>query len=188
AVALAVLGKHTGQRVTIFYAKRKALHPRQRRVLADGATIYQVPTGYMTNVQAKARAYAAAKGAMLLPLGFDVPTAREPLAEAIARVRAKIGSPCEVWCATGSGMLAHALAAGFPESAIKAVAVGLKSRHGAQSFPQNVEVIEAKEDFATESRSPAPFPCCPNYDRKAWAIAAGEAKGTALFWNVMGPG
>ena len=187
-LALSVIAREGGPRATLFYAKRKALHPRQVRALRNGATIYQVPHGYMSNVQAKARAYAAAHGALFLPLGFDVPAAEEPLAEMIAGVRRRLGTPAQVWCAAGSGMLARNLARGFPGSAIHAVGVGLRSRHDAQAFPANVILTEAGMPFAKECRAWAPFPCDPNYDRKAWTAAALSARGTALFWNVMGGG
>jgi hypothetical protein len=185
-LALSVLGKYSGQRVTLFYAKRAELHRRQKLALRNGATIYQVPHGYMTNVQAKAKAYAARAGALFLPLGFDVPAAEEPFVEAMRRVRRETGSPDQVWCASGSGMLARCLGRAFPDSEIRAVGVGLKSRHGAQAFPPNVSVLEYPRPFGWETRSEAPFPCCPNYDRKAWETMVREAHGTCLFWNVLG--
>jgi hypothetical protein len=41
--------------------------------------------------------------------------------------------------------------------------------------------------FEREFNASAPFPSCPNYDRKAWARCAAESKGPTLFWNVAGP-
>lgn len=186
AVALSAMGRATGQKVTIFYAKRKLLVPRQRRVLRNGAALYQVPTGYMSNVQSKARAYAQWAGALFLPLGFDLPAAQEPLVAAMRAVRLRIGQPSQVWCATGSGMLARCLGLAFPASEVIGVAVGLESRHGQQAFSPNVRLIPAIEKFDHQSRARAPFPCCGYYDRKAWAMAAQGAKDNALFWNVMG--
>lgn len=188
-LALSVMGRESGQRVTIFYAKRNVLSPRQQRVLANGANIEQVPYGYMSNVQAKARAYAERWGALFLPLGFDVPAAREPFLEALSRVRRRIGSPDEVWCATGSGMLARCLGEAFPESHVKAVAVGLASRHSKQVFTPNVELIEHKLAFAQRTRESSPFPSCGHYDRKAWELCRmtkhGDRRKSVLFWNVM---
>jgi ribosomal protein L21 len=186
AVALSVIGRETGQKITLFYAKRSKLHTRQRTALRNGATIYQVPTGYMTNVQAKARAYAAQHGALFLPLGFDVPAAVAPLADALRALRKRTGDPAQIWVAAGSGMLARNLGHAFPSSEIKAVGVGLKSKHGAQPFPPNVQVIDAGMPFSEECKQEAPFPCCPNYDRKAWVHAARYARGSAMFWNVLG--
>lgn len=185
-VALATIGHRLGRKVTVFYAKRKQLHRRQLQVLKLGGTIYQVPFGYMTNVQAKARAYAASVGALFLPLGFDVPAAEEPFIKAMAGVRKKIGDVGEVWCASGSGMLARCLGQAFPNSQIRAVAVGLESRWKKQTMPPNVQIEKADVDFSQECNAPAPFNCCPNYDRKAWVRCAAKGRGPRLFWNVLG--
>lgn len=191
-LALSVLGRESGQRVRIFYAKRGTLHPRQAAVQRNGARIEQVPFGYMTHVQARARAYAQASGALFLPLGFDVPAAREPFLDAIRRVRRRIGSPDEVWCATGSGMLAACLAEGFPSSQVIGVAVGLRSRHlhrGLQN-PSNLCLLEIDVPFQSEEMGLAPFPSDGNYDRKAWVRCSKHAekhpRKKILMWNVLG--
>lgn len=188
-LALAVLGRESGQKITLFTAERKVLHHRQRQAQKSGAVLKLVPYGYMSNVQAKARAYAASSGALFLPLGFDVDAATEPFLEAIRRVRRRTGSPDEVWCATGSGMLARCLAEGFPDSEIKAVGVGLKSRHLSQGlrWPRNATIIESKLRFEQEEEHLPPFPSCPNYDRKAWLLCSSAlGRKSRLFWNVLG--
>ena len=86
---------------------------------------------------------------------------------------------------TGSGMLARCLAEGFPSSMIKAVAVGLQSRHGKQDFAGNVSLMHSPLDFARVSKAECPFPSCPNYDLKAWEICQAKAVPGALFWNVL---
>jgi len=185
--ALAVVGRHFGQRVTLFYAKRAHRHRRQALAEAAGAIIREISPGYMTVVQKRARDYANANGALFLPLGFDLPAAEEPFVEFMRGVRRRLGgSPPEVWCCAGSGMLARCLAKAFPESAIHAVAVGLASRHEAQAFGPNVEMHAIALRFEQECREAAPFPSCPNYDRKAWMVAARQARPGALFFNVAG--
>ena len=185
-VALSVLGQSIGLRVSLFYAARKHLHPRQIAAQAHGAVLHEVPFGYMSNVQAKARAYAQAAGSFFLPLGFDIPAAEDPFVEVMRSVRASVGSPEQVWCATGSGMLARCLGRAFPDSEIRAVAVGLRSRWSRQEFPANVKVTPASLPFEREARGVAPFPTCPNYDLKAWLRCAEEGRGSRLFWNVLG--
>ena len=59
-VALAHAAAAQGVRATVFTAKRKVLHPRTQEARAAGAKIVLVPTGYLSNVQAKARALQAA--------------------------------------------------------------------------------------------------------------------------------
>lgn len=198
AYALSVWGKKQGVKVTLFYAKRGELHQRQKAAFRNGAQLYQVPFGYMTNVQAKARAYAAQAGALFLPLGFDLPGAADPFVAHMRRVRDQLnegdgwmdGWVDEVWCATGSGMLARCLGLAFPKSRIRAVVVGLRSRNGSQRFSKNVELIEAPYRFEQSTRATAPFPSCGNYDRKAWeqmaAARAADPGKRRLFWNVLG--
>ena len=188
ALALSVLGREEKIQATLFYAKRGELHPRQRAVLRNGARVFAVDPGYMTNVQAKARRYAERAGALFLPLGFDVPAAVEPFVEFLSGVRKELGSPDQIWCAAGSGMLARSLGTAFPDSEICAVAVGLKSKHGAQQMPPNVRLLPCELRFEQESKASAPFPCDANYDRKAWAqLEAAKPKGSVLFYNVLGP-
>lgn len=184
--ALSVWGRNKGVRITLFYAKRKELHRRQKAAFKNGAQIFQVPFGYMSNVQAKARKYAADHGALFLPLGFDVPNSHAPFVEFMRGVSASVGHIDQVWCATGSGMLARCLSEAFPDSEIHGTTVGLKSRYSKQDFKSNVILHDCNYDFADETRAIAPFPSCANYDRKAWEIMEREGRGTKLFWNVLG--
>lgn len=184
-LALSIIGRETGQRVTLFYAARADLHRRQKQALANGARIIACRPGYMTVVQKRARDYAAKYGAQFLPLGFDLPEAEEPFVNAMERVRRERGQPDQIWCAAGSGMLARCLGRAFPSSEICAVAVGLASRHDAQSMPPNVSILSQPLKFEQESKAAAPFPSCPNYDRKAWERCAKERRGSAIFWNVL---
>ena len=184
--ALSIYGARMGVKITLFYAKRKDLHPRQKAALRNGATIYQVPFGYMTNVQAKAKAYAAANGALFLPLGFDVPQASAPFIAHMRKVRALVGHVDQVWCATGSGMLARCLGEAFPDLPIFGVRVGLASRNSKQHFSSNVTLLKSAYDFAETTKATAPFPSCGNYDRKAYELAVKHGKGKILFWNVLG--
>jgi len=187
-LALAVLGHATGQRVTLFYAKRSPenWHRRQRQAQELGAQVIEVPMGFMTNVQAKARAYAAQHGALMLPLGFDLPAAEEPFVSVMERLRHRIGTPPQVWCVAGSGMLARCLGRAFPDAPIYAVEVGLKSRHKQQRYPPNVQLVPCRYDFAQEAKERPPFPSDPNYEAKGWEIARRQAVRGALFWNVLG--
>lgn len=184
-LALSVIGKQTGKKITLFYAERASLHPRQVTAKANGANLRFVNPGYMTNVQAKARAYAAGAGALFLPLGFDVPEAENPFVAAMRLVRKRTGSPDQIWCAAGSGMLARCLSKAFPASEIHAVAVGLASRHDAQHFGPNVTMHATPYQFEQPMKEGSPFPSCPNYDRKAWAECWLRSRGSVLFWNVM---
>ena len=183
--ALSVWGKRMGVKVTLFFAKRKTLHWRQRAAFRNGATIYQVPAGRMSVVQHRSRTYAEKTGALFLPLGFDVKDATRPFEEAMRGVRQQVGKVDEVWCAVGTGMLARCLAVAFPDAAIKGVVVGLRSRNQAQDYPANVQLLDCPYDFAEDCSSSPPFPSCMNYEAKAWEQMRLHAKGRVLFWNVV---
>ena len=182
--ALSVLGRDIGFKVTLYFAARRHLHVRQIAARANGAKLVFVRPGYMTTVQKRARDYAQEAGALFLPLGFDVPAAEDPFVAIMEKVRARIGSPDQVWCCAGSGMLARCLSKAFRDSEICAVTVGLASRHNAQEFGPNVTMIPCRYKFEEQTKATAPFPSCPNYDRKAWEICVTQARGNALFWNV----
>ena len=187
-LALAAVGRALGRRVTLFYARRASLHPRQRLARELGARLEFVSPGYMTVVQARARAYAAGVGALFLPLGFDRPEADSAFRGAILAAREAAGPVDEVWCASGSGMLLRNLARAFPELPCFGVTVGLASRWSEQQLPANASFRSCPWKFEQPCREPAPFDSCPNYDRKAWVRMLELARPSArcLFWNVLG--
>jgi hypothetical protein len=185
-LALSVLGRELKRKITLFYAQRNQLHPRQVAAQRNGALLHSVPFGRMSVVQARAREYAAAVGALFLPLGFDVPAAEQPFESWLERLKAEVGSPDEVWCAAGSGMIARCLGRVFKDSAVRAVAVGLQSRHAKQAYTDNVELYECGYGFDQPSRTRAPFPACRNYEAKAWEVCVRAARGRVLFYNVLG--
>jgi hypothetical protein len=189
-VALSVLGRETGKRITIFYAARKQLHPRMLRVRRNGARLELVSPGYMTVVQKRARDFAAENGALFLPLGFDTSAATAPFQEILSGLQQRIGQPDEIWCAAGSGMLARNLAIAFPSSSIRAVAVGLESRWSKQDLPPNCLIQSQPLPFDKPLRVASPIPVCHHYEAKAFAAMSREIQAlpnrSRLFWNVIG--
>jgi hypothetical protein len=189
-VAMSVIGRETGKRITIFYAHRNDLHPRMQRVQNNGAHLQLVPHGYMNVVQKRARDYAQQTGALFLPLGFDTQSAVAPLQAMLETLNKQIGQPDEIWCAAGSGMLAKNLAVAFPNSQIKAVAVGLQSRWSKQTMPPNCQILEQPLLFAKPLKVSAPFPICLHYESKAFAMMQkaiqAQPQRSRLFWNVIG--
>src|SRR5579884_823880 len=111
--ALATVAARLGKRATIFVAKRAQPHPRALMAKRLGAKVMQVSPGYLSTVQARAREYSRQVGARLAPFGVDTPEA----IAAIAGAARSIGiEPDEVWCASGSGVLARGLAAAWPKA------------------------------------------------------------------------
>jgi hypothetical protein len=180
--ALAHTAAKLGKRATIFVAKRKQPHDRALEAKRVGAKVMQVPNGYLNVVQARAREYCQRTGAKLAPFGVDLPEAIDAIAKA---ARATGLEPDEVWCASGSGVLARSLARAWPNAIRHVVQVG---RDLTSQEVQGAIIHKAGLPFSKAIKSQQPFPSCPHYDAKAWQICKTKhGKGMVLFWNVTGP-
>jgi len=181
--ALATVARRLGKRATIFVAKRAEPHPRAHMAKRLGATIYQVSPGYLAVVKARARTYCADTGALLAPFGVDLPEAINLIAAAACSTGIE---PDEVWCASGSGVLARSLARAWPKARRHVVEVG---RSLSPAEVAGATIHKAGVPFSKASRAPVPFPSDPHYDAKAWAICQKKRArvGRVLFWNVTGP-
>lgn len=174
-VALAYACRDLGLQATVFTAQRAKPHARTLEAKNAGAKVVMVPTGYLSNVQSKARAYCELTGAVMMPFGLDTPGVRDALA---AVARGLDIEPSQVWAAAGSGMLIRSLQAAWPEAEFSAVQVGKAPNIGmARSYV-------APEPFEKDARSKPPFPSCSNYDAKVWQFMNHKAATDALFWNV----
>jgi hypothetical protein len=180
--ALATVASQLGKRATIFVARCAQPHPRLLMAKRLGAKIMQVSPGYLSTVQARAREYSREVGARLVPFGVDTPEA----VEAIAAAARSIGiQPDEVWCASGSGVLARALERAWPKARRHVVQVG-RALSAAEVAGATIHVCNLP--FGRESKSRPPFLSDFHYDAKAWEICvARKAAGRVLFWNVAGP-
>ena len=163
-------------------AKRAQPHPRALEAKRVGARVYQVSPGYLTVVQARAREYCARTGARLAPFGVDLPEAIKAIAEA---ARATGLDPDEVWCASGSGVLARGLAAAWPRARRHVVEVG---RALSPADVADATIHKAGVPFGRPERERPPFPSDPHYDAKAWRVCkARRGAGLVVLWNVTGP-
>lgn len=180
--ALAWAARECGRRATVFVAKRKAAHARSLMAKRLGADVYQVTPGYLSVVQARAREYCSRTGATLAPFGMDTPDAIRTIAAAARNTGIY---PDEVWCASGSGVLARALAAAWPRARRYCVQVG---RDLKPSDVAGATIYKSQLRFGQRCASRPPFPSDPHYDAKAWEIARQmRGSGAVLFWNVTGP-
>lgn len=180
--ALAHTAARLGKRATIFVAKRQRPHDRALEAKRVGAKVMQVSPGYLAVVQARAKEYCRRTGARLAPFGVDLPEAIEAIA---AAARSTGLTPDEVWCASGSGVLARALAAAWPDARRHVVEVG---RTLSESDVAGATIHKAGVPFSRPEKSGPPFPSDPHYDAKAWRICkARRGPGATLFWNVTGP-
>ena len=177
--ALALTAKRMGRKATLFVAERAKPHARTLEASRLGAKVIPVSPGYMTVVQSRAREYCRETGAFLIPFGVDFPAAIATIAEA---ARSTGADPDEVWCASGSGVLARGLAMAWPKARRHVVQVGreLSPRDVAGATIH----IHPKKFGETASVRP-PFPSDPHYDAKAWEMCmAKRGPGNVLFWNV----
>jgi hypothetical protein len=174
-VALALACKELGLKATIFCAARKEAHPLTRRAAEAGAKVVQVPHGRLSVVRARAREYCKQAGALLFPMGFDLPEMRAGFTE--RALQADV-SPKEVWCVAGSGALSRSLQAAWPRAKHFAVRIGFEPDVG------EAELLRAPERFEDPAKERPPFPSCANYDAKAWQFIKARARSGALFWNV----
>jgi hypothetical protein len=180
-IAIACSARELGVLATIFVAKRKTLHPRTAEALNAGAKIVQVPTGYLTNVQSKARKYCELTGATLLPFGLETELAFNAIADRARTVAQIVGPLDEVWAASGSGVLIRGLQGGLNANRFVAVQIGKRLE------PRDVGRATVKVypvAFEKDSLRKPPFPSCSNYDAKAWDLFDQFGKGRRLFWNV----
>ena len=179
-LALAYSAKETRKQATLFVAKRKELHPRTMEAITLGATIYQQQCGYPLNLQARAREYCETTGAYYVDLGC--PEALETIAETAAEVYRRYGPFDQVWSAAGSGVLTRGIQEGIPDAQFFAVRTGRKVTDIGRAVIHDYPLR-----FQQELTIDAPFPSCPNIDRKAWDLCSRLSSGTVLFWNVLGP-
>jgi hypothetical protein len=177
--ALATVARALGKRATIFVAQRAKPHPRTLEASRLCAKVVPVAPGYLTVVQARAKAYCRETGAFLVPFGADFPGA----AEAIAAAALSTGeTPDEVWCAAGSGVLARGLALAWPHARRHVVQIG---RELSPREVAGARIHVHPKKFGERATIGAPFPSDPHYDAKAWEYClAKHGPGNVLFWNV----
>jgi hypothetical protein len=116
-----------------------------------------------------------------MPFGADMPEAINIIA---AAARATGIEPDEVWCASGSGVLARGLAAAWPNARRRAVQVGRTlTPHDVAGATIHVHPAP----FGRDARSRPPFPSDAGYEAKAWEVVTSrKATGRVVFWNVTG--
>ena len=147
-----------------------------------GCNIIEVPMGYLTNIQAKARYYVEEnEGAQLIPFGGDHPILIEAMKNAALSL--DIEPPKEVWTVMSSGVLSRGLQLAWPDAKVYGVRIGHNTTERERG---RAETFLSKYKFnqeCKESERP-PFPSSLTYDSKAWEFIKEHASEGALFWNV----
>lgn len=183
-IALARYCQSLGKQAVIFCAKRQTPHANSLAAKAAGAIVLQVPFGYLSNCQAKAKAYAQAHGGQYLTFGANYPDAISAIASRMRQVSHTLGQePDEVFCAVGSGTLLKGILQGTDSSRVVGVQVGAAYQG---PLPQRAQLMRYPKPFEAHARVVAPFPSCSNYDLKAWEYCLTYKRGKrVLFWNVF---
>ena len=145
-----------------------------------GANIIEVPMGFLTNIQAKAKKYCLDNGAHLIPFGGDHPV----IIEAMTQTAKSIGiNPKEVWTVMSSGVLSRGLQGAWPDAKVHGVRIGHNTTPQEQG---RAETYKSRYKFQQECKEDErpPFPSSLTYDSKAWSFMKEYANKNALFWNV----
>ena len=145
-----------------------------------GANIIEVPMGYLTNIQAKAKKYCFDNGAHLIPFGGDHPIIIEAMRQTALSLDV---NPTEVWTVMSSGVLSRGLQMAWPKSKVYGVQIGHNTTEDEMG---RAETFRSKYKFHQECKKDErpPFPSSLTYDSKAWAFIKENASEGALFWNV----
>jgi hypothetical protein len=147
-----------------------------------GCNIIEVPMGFLTNIQAKARKYVETNdGCQLVPFGGDHPIIIESMKNAALSL--DIEPPKEVWTVMSSGVLSRGLQKAWPDAKVYGVRIGHNTTDRERG---RAETFLSKYKFhqdCKESERP-PFPSSLTYDSKAWTWMKEHASEGALFWNV----
>ena len=145
-----------------------------------GCNIIEVPMGFLTNIQAKAKNYCLEHEAHLIPFGGDHPI----IIEAMRRTALSLDiNPIEIWTVMSSGVLSRGLQGAFPNAKVYGVRIGHNTTKREQG---RAETFKSKYKFQQECKEieRPPFQSSLTYDSKAWTFIKEHASDNALFWNV----
>lgn len=147
-----------------------------------GCNIIEVPMGYLTNIQSKAKKYVEEnEGSRLIPFGGDDPIIIEAMKNVALSL--DIEPPKEVWTVMSSGVLSRGLQLAWPDTKVYGVRIGHntteRERGRAETF---LSKYKFNQDCKVSERPP--FPSSLTYDSKAWKFIKEHASEGALFWNV----
>ena len=205
-IALSIFCKNNNKKATVFCAKRKIRHPNTETCVQNGATVVEVPYGYLSVVEKHAREYVRARepGVTLkIAFGANSPESINIIASRAKRVIETFYTtygtpPDEIWCAVGSGTLIsgiiqacneiqgeplHPCSKGPEGSPLKIYGVQVgKEFNGHNSL--NVTMIVYPKPFEYASKLKVNFPSMPNYDLKAFETCLEYNKNKSIDANI----
>lgn len=186
-IALSAYCKSVGKKATIFCAKRISKHVNTQKCIDYGATIIEVPFGYLSVVEKKAREYCINKKHVeKIVFGANSEENKKIISNRVKLVLEQI-NPDEIWCAIGSGTLISSILMSVDES-IKVFGVQVGAEFIPDKVYPNLTIIKYPKPFDKESKIMIDFPSTPNYDKKAFETCLKyniDTTNKILFWNVL---
>lgn len=182
-LALAYACKDLGKKCIIYLPKgeRTDLTNESEKL---GAEINEVPMGYLSNIQSKAkeREYKDGGKSKLIPFGFEDSSIINAAIEVCKEIPF---TPNEIWSVLSSGVISRGLQGAFPNAKVYGVQVG---HNPTQTQMGRAIVIPNRYPFSKEcpQYELPPFPSSKCYDAKCWKhiMELGTKDGKTLFWNV----
>jgi hypothetical protein len=180
-VSAAFVCQKYGKKFTLFLAESKAKHPNYFKMLDYGATIHEVPMGFLAVTEKRARDYTKADtNRVLLPIGLCHPSV---LASIVKVARQLPIVPKRFFTAAGSGTLNRGLQLAWPKAEANMLSVGHKLTPEEQGRGI-VHVCELKFPQHAKKADSPPFGSVPEYDAKVWKLIKQIGRPGDLFWNV----
>jgi len=179
-LSLAYACKDLGKKAIIYVPKGQRTQLTEEAEML-GAEINEVPMGYLSTINKKARERQASEfGIKMIPFGFDDPIIINAIAEEARKLPI---IPTEVWTVMSSGTLSRGLQLAWPDAKVYGVQIG----HNTTIVEQGRAIVipkrmEFEKDCPLVERPP--FPSSVTYDSKAWKHIKEIASEGALFWNV----
>ena len=203
-IALSIFCKNNNKKATVFCAKRKIRHPNTETCIQNGATVVEVPYGYLSVVEKHAREYVRARepGVVLkIAFGANSPESINIIASRAKCVIEKFYTtygtpPDEIWCAVGSGTLISGIIQAVNEMQAlrpsnKGSEVSPLKIYGVQVGKEfnchnslNVTMIVYPKPFEYASKLKVNFPSMPNYDLKAFETCLEYNKNKSIDANI----
>lgn len=182
-IALSAYCQSVNKKATIFCAKRKDKHCNTLKCIEYGANVIEIPFGYLSVIEKRAKDYCLSTGAKKLIFGANSMENKILIGNRMRKVIHKLGKePDEVWCAIGSGTLVDSILLATEATKVYGVQVGAeyKGNH------ERLTVLKYNKSFDKPSRFKSGFPSTPNYDLKAFELCIKHKKANdVLFWNVL---
>lgn len=177
--ALGVAGLLTGKKITVFLpAPVRETYIHRLAQSMNNVRCIIANNSHQDEVQGAAHYYAEAKGARLLPIGFNF----GPFTDRYIKIiRNLCPAPPEAWLTGGSGVTARCMQSAWPTTMINVIDLNIRSN---SDFGAPNKVWKIPEKLSDEATILPPWPAAIYYDAKAWRVIKENAQPGALVWSI----